>query len=314
MAFRKILLRPIQLTNIHIREKSTIRQARLSGSSLHLSYTTYDPASEIKIGAPLVITHGLMGNKGNWNSLCKVLSKKGRQVISVDARNHGESPHTEEMNYHVMSKDILDLLDELAIEKAILLGHSMGGKTSMLTALKHPERVESLIVVDVSPSTSPRAKNYPSLLQNMLNIQQKLTYDHPELPLPSAKKLAEEMLKDVEQDLDVRQFLVTNLLKTNTTFRWKVNLDSIINNFRTVCEFPSIPDVCYNGPTLFIGGSESKYIVYADLPEIKRLFPNSQVHHIEGAGHWVHADKPSVFLDTVQTFLNEHEKSNNKNV
>lgn len=311
MSVRKVIFKPFKLLHITFRAKST-RKTRLSGSSLSLSYATYQNTNEFKPGPPIVITHGLMGNKGNWNSLSKVISSKGRQVVSIDARNHGESPHTPEMNYFVMGQDIIDLLDELMIDKACLLGHSMGGKMSMVTALKHPERVESLIVVDVSPSISPMVKTYPSYLQCMLKIIGQLNYDQQDLTLSSARKFANIMLHDVEKSPGVRQFLVANLIQTDMKFGWKVNLDSIINNFEHISSFPEFSNICYDGPTLFIGGSESKYISQVDLPEIERLFPNAQVRHVEGSGHWVHSDNPSSFLDTVHAFLDENEKQKHK--
>lgn len=304
MAFRRAICKPSSLFYFAVRQKSS-QKPSLSGQGVCLSYRNYqEPGSS---GPPVVITHGLMGNKDNWHSLSKLWSKKGRQVITVDVRNHGESPHTQSMDYFLMSEDIINLLDELMIDKACLLGHSMGGKMSMVTALQHPERVDSLIVVDVSPTVSPRAKTYPAFLQTMLKIQVQL-YMQQDLPVSTARKIATNMLKEVEPESLVRQFLASNLIQKNNRFVWKVYLDSIINNFSNICGFPEFTNVQYNGPTLFVGGSESKYISESEEPEIKRLFPKSQIQHIEGAGHWVHSDKPSAFLDVVNKFLKENQE------
>lgn len=250
--------------------------------------------------------HGMFGSKSNWHSLAKRFSSGGRKVVSIDARNHGESPHTEEMDYFLMSKDVLNLMDEMGHEKVSLLGHSMGGKVFMCTALTHADRVDSLIVVDVSPISSPRlkTKTLPDYLQTMLKIQVKmLDLTVEDTSLSTARLIANDLLKEVEKDSHVRQFLATNMIHKDGRFRWRVNLDSIINNYLPLCKFPEF-DTQYKGPTLFIGGSESEYITPTCIPIIERLFPSAEVKYIQGAGHWVHADKPSDFVKTVKQFYN----------
>ncbi|KAL5016869.1 hypothetical protein ScPMuIL_006458 [Solemya velum] len=272
-----------------------------NSQSLGLSYASYQQTNNIETGPPLVILHGLMGSKANWHSISKVLSRTGRQVIAVDARNHGESPHSPNMNFSLMSKDLIYLLDELEIDTAVLMGHSMGGKTAMVASLTESDRVDSLIVADVSPTRSP-GRTLPNLLDCMLRVQ--LAMQDTYIPLSAAKQKANVMLEEVEPNKEIREFLVTNLVQKENGVRWQINLDSIINNRASISDFPQFNEQ-FHKPTLFIGGRLSPYIREIDLPEIEWLFPNAVVQYIEGAGHWVHSDKPAAFVDIVKQFLTE---------
>ncbi|XP_061162858.1 protein ABHD11-like isoform X1 [Saccostrea echinata] len=275
-------------------------------SAVNLAYDyQHQPQGNVS-GPPLFIMHGLMGSSSNWASLSKVLAKTGRKIIRLDARNHGDSPHSENMSYEVMSLDVLKVMDDLQIEKACLMGHSMGGKAFMTTALLHPERVSSLIVVDVSPAPSPGAKYFPSYLECMLKISTRL----PELEgmsLTKARAIVVDTLKEVEEHLGVRQFLAANLTQVNGRLKWRVNLDAIINNYQELASFPKF-DAKYEGPTLFVGGERSQYISPSTKPDIMNLFPNAVIEHIPQAGHWVHSDNPAQFLECVLKFLNAEAK------
>lgn len=85
--------------------------------------------------------------------LIKLIFVFGKQVVAFDARNHGDSPHLDVMDYHAMSDDVLNLANYLEFENFSLMGHSMGGRTAMTFALKYPERLEKLVIVDMSPDT-----------------------------------------------------------------------------------------------------------------------------------------------------------------
>src|SRR6478736_4093635 len=93
---------------------------------------------EIGNGRPLVILHGLFGQSDNWNTLARLFSEKGLRVFTVDLRNHGLSPQSEEWNYPVMAEDLKEFLDEHRLENPILLGHSMGGKVVLFFELLFP--------------------------------------------------------------------------------------------------------------------------------------------------------------------------------
>lgn len=282
-------------------------------SAVNLAYDYQETPNDYDVLPPLIIMHGLMGSSSNWATISKVLANTDRKIIRLDARNHGNSPHSEDMSYEAMSYDVLKVMDNMKIEKACLMGHSMGGKAFMTTALLHPERVSSLIVVDVSPTLSPGAKYFPSYLQCMLKISSQL----PEMegvPLTKARNMVVEALEEVEEHLGVRQFLAANLIQVDGKLKWRVNLDAIINNYQDLASFPKF-DTKYEGPTLFVGGEKSEYISPSTKPDIMNLFPNAFIVHIPRAGHWVHSDNPFEFLECVIGFLNaEAEGQLYKNV
>ena len=103
-------------------------------------------------GQPVVLMHGMFGSLSNLGVVGRALADQ-YQVIAVDMRNHGESPHSMTMDYPAMAVDIVELLDDLALPKAHLLGHSMGGKVAMQVALNQPDRVASLMAADIAPVT-----------------------------------------------------------------------------------------------------------------------------------------------------------------
>ncbi|KAK6184361.1 hypothetical protein SNE40_006846 [Patella caerulea] len=272
------------------------RQFSSASDIVKLSYTEYGNGNSSK--KPLILLHGLFGSKSNWHSLAKKLALDGRKVIAVDARNHGESEHSSVMNYDVMATDVETLLDNLNLDRVVLLGHSMGGKVVMTTALKHPERVEGLIVVDVSPtfSSSMGLENYAKKMRD-IKINQGST-------LSQARKDVNRQLELVVQSAGVRQFLLTNLVEEEGHYKWRLNLDAIIGNFQQILEFPKY-NTTFDRATLFIGGTKSQYIRGETTPEIHRLFPKCSIEMVQDAGHWVHSEKPREFLEIVKTFLME---------
>lgn len=275
-----------------------------------LAYASYESMKEnnnVTIH-PIVIMHGLFGSKNNWNSLSKVIHQKTqRKVIAVDARNHGDSPHSSEMSYKHMAQDIVQLLNDLEFEKAILIGHSMGGSTMMYLALNYPELVEKLLVVDMSP-----ARASPSLMQMMsiFKAMRSVTLDGSP-SLTKARKMAEEQLMESVKPLTLRQFLTMNLVEAEPgKYKWRVNLPVLEQNFSSeIAVFPNVEGKIYMGPTLFIGGSNSDYIKVEDHPAIQKLFPSAEFLYINGANHWVHADNPTEFINIVTNFINQNHLS-----
>ncbi|KAG8236774.1 hypothetical protein J437_LFUL016888 [Ladona fulva] len=185
-------------------------------------------------------------------------------IIAVDARNHGESPHSQDFSYSHLAEDVRLLMEKLNIQQSSLIGHSMGGRAMMLKALKYPHSVEKLIVVDISPvGISPSMgvmKNYFEAMKNV-RIENNVT-------MSAARKTADEQLKTAVpayectcQDSMLRLFLTTNLIEENGNYRWRVNLDAISQNFFShMIEFPPAPPNPFEGPTLFIGGGKSDFL------------------------------------------------------
>ncbi|KAM4544764.1 sn-1-specific diacylglycerol lipase ABHD11 isoform 1-T1 [Odontesthes bonariensis] len=277
-----------------------------SSSAVNLTYDVFDGKGE---STPLVFLHGLFGSKSNFHSIAKSLVQRtGRkskslncplssQVLTVDARNHGNSPHNPVLTYEAMSNDLKHLLSQLHIEKCVLIGHSMGGKTAMTTALSQASLVERLVVVDISPAQSPTRTNFRFYIQAMQEM--KISTD---IPRSTARRMAEDQLRSLVKEHSVRQFLLTNLVEQNGHYSWRVNLEAIAAHLEEIMSFPSF-NTAYEGPTLFLGGASSAYISSDDYPEIQRLFPCADIQYIPDASHWIHADKPLDFISSISSFL-----------
>ncbi|KAJ1184918.1 hypothetical protein NDU88_001715 [Pleurodeles waltl] len=257
-------------------------------STVTLAYDLFDgKVNEV----PLVFLHGLFGSKSNFQSIAKALVQKtGRKVLTLDARNHGSSPHCATMTYEAMSADVHRLLELLHIKRCILIGHSMGGKTAMTVALQWPDLVQGLVSVDISPAPTTAHSRFHTLISAMRSVQVEAN-----IPRSTARRLAEEQLRLVVQDPAVRQFLLTNLVEVDGQYIWRVNLDSISQSLPHLMGFPEFHSP-YTGSSLFLGGANSPYISSEDYPEIERLFPEADIQYIPDAGHWVHADQPSLNL------------------
>ncbi|XP_048022766.1 protein ABHD11 isoform X2 [Megalobrama amblycephala] len=267
----------------------------ISVSSVNLTYDVFDGKVD---STPLVFLHGLFGSKSNFHSIAKSLVQRtGRKVLTVDARNHGKSPHSPVLTYEAMTSDLTHLLGQLHIGKCVLIGHSMGGKVAMTTALSQPNLVEGLVVVDISPSQTSARTNFHAYIQAMKEV--KIASN---IPRSTARRLAEDQLRKIVKERSVRQFLLTNLEEQNGDYGWRINLEAISNHLEDIMGFPDF-NTTYEGPTLFLGGSSSAYISSEDYPEIQRLFPSADIQYIPDASHWIHADKPLDFISSIITFL-----------
>lgn len=243
-------------------------------------------------GKPFIILHGFLGMSDNWKSLGGKFAEAGYEVHLLDQRNHGRSPHTEEMNYQVMAKDVADYCSSKNLQDSIILGHSMGGKTAMWVAAGHPGLVEKLIVVDISP------KYYPPHHQQILEALEELN----EKSL-SSRKEAEEFLSKYIKEKGVRLFLLKNLYwKTKEKLALRLNLEVLKGNVEEVGK--ALPEgMRFEKPVLFVKGGNSNYINKEDEALISRHFPEAEIVEIPGAGHWVHAEKMNEFYDEVLEFL-----------
>ena len=242
-------------------------------------------------GPPLILLHGLLGSHQNLLPLAKRLAAHFR-VFAVDQRNHGASPHADEMNYEVLAGDLREFLRQQNLPRAVVLGHSLGGKTAMQFALAHPDAVDKLAVVDMAPRAYPPA--HEELLDALLALELETLRRRDEIDAALAPAVPDKTL---------RQFLLKNLGRdTAGAFHWKPNLRAIRENYpRLNAALPT--DQKFAGPTLFVRGGKSDYVSDADFVAARRLFPRAELRTIAGAGHWVHADAPDEFARTVLEFL-----------
>ncbi len=253
---------------------------------MELNFKKYGNAGE-----HLIILHGLFGMLDNWHTLGGKFAEK-YQVWLVDQRNHGKSPHSDDFNYEILADDLKHFLANQHIEKANIIGHSMGGKTAMQFALTYPEKLDKLIVVDIAP------KAYNSHHDEILDALQSLDLNKIE-----RRSDAEEMLSAKIPQPAVQQFLLKNLGREADGYKWKMNLPALVENYDKIIGDVSSENI-YNGPTLFIRGAESHYILEEDIPVIKAQFPHAEFVTFDGVGHWVHAQVPDLFFETVLRFLN----------
>jgi len=241
-------------------------------------------------GEPLVILHGLFGTLDNWGAQTKALSEHF-DVIAADLRNHGRSPHTDEMNYAAMSQDLLDLLDHLQLKRINLMGHSMGGKAAMQFALDHPERVARLIVVDIAPVTYTARHN--DVITGLKQI---------DLATLKSRGDADRILAEHVDSVATRAFLLKNLYRNqDKQFAWRMNLPVLEQQYAEIGAAPK--GETYTGPVLFIKGGDSDYLQAEHQRPIQQLFPTAAFKIIAGAGHLPHVEKPTAFTRLVEKFL-----------
>ena len=249
-------------------------------------------AAEYGAGPPVAILHGLFGSGRNWRSVAQHLAARHR-VLTFDLRNHGASPWADGMSYDEMVEDLRASFRARGLDRAALLGHSMGGKVAMLMALLHPDEVDRLVIVDIAPAANP-----PNLLAYIRAMRA------VDLRRVTRRAEADAALAGAVPDPAERAFLLQNLVIDKNAARWRLNLEAIERGFPQIVGFPDLPaGTAYPGSTLFVAGGRSNYIRPEHEPGIRRLFPQARIIRIEGAGHWVHAEQPQAFLQTVGPFL-----------
>jgi len=244
-------------------------------------------------GQPFVILHGFLGMGDNWKTLGKQFSEKGYEVHLVDQRNHGRSPHNDEFNYDVLAEDLNKYCQTHQLTNIVLLGHSMGGKTAMFFAAKYPEMISKLIVADVSP------RYYPIHHDVILDGLSALDFN-----ILKSRNDADRVLSTFISDFGTRQFLLKNLYwKDNRHLDLRINLKVLKKNIVEIGKALPI-HLRFEGDTLFLRGDRSDYIALSDEDLIIQHFPKAKIVSIKNAGHWLHAENPKEFYDTVMSFIN----------
>lgn len=244
-------------------------------------------------GKPLCILHGFLGMLDNWKTLGTLYAENGFRVHLIDQRNHGKSFHSAEFNYDILSEDFLNYLDHHKIEKTLLIGHSMGGKTAMQFACSHPERIEKLLIADIAP------KFYPPHHQTIIDGLNAISLSNLK-----SRKDADEELKRHIRDTGTRQFLLKNLYRNeekNLSFRF--NLEVLSEKMEEIGDNINSSE-SFNGPTLFLKGDRSEYVTKEDTELIHNHFPQATIESIDKAGHWLHAENPEQFFEKSIAFFN----------
>jgi pimeloyl-ACP methyl ester carboxylesterase len=259
-------------------------------------------------GPPVVFVHGLFGQGKNWTTVAKGLADRHR-VTLLDLPNHGHSPWTDRVDYVDMARLVADELEQLD-EPATLVGHSMGGKVAMQLALRRPELLRALVVVDVAPTAYPEsggrtddpdeeASPFAAYIAAMRAV---------DLDQLTTREDAEAALRSVVPSRMVRSFLLQSLVReglgTAGGWRWRLNLEALARDLGHLRGFPEPPPgATFDGPVLWVAGANSTYVLPEDRARMDELFPATRLVRIKNAGHWVHSEQPEVFLETLRRFL-----------
>lgn len=251
-------------------------------------------------GPVLIILHGLFGSSDNWTSVAKSLSDNFT-VILPDSRNHGKSPHSDKHDYESMANDLRDLADKLGLHKFYLAGHSMGGKVAVEFALKWPDLLSGLLVADISPfrvedEKRSEYRQHEKILSTILSM---------DLKSISSRQQASEILIQNGIPESTGGFILKNLHRTSgNQFEWKINAVSLYKNLDNILkgiDRSKVFSLQVTGfPVIFVRGMESDYLPPEDYDDIKKIFPAAEFIEIEGAGHWLHADKPEEVINSIK--------------
>jgi pimeloyl-ACP methyl ester carboxylesterase len=269
-------------------------------------------------GPRVVFVHGLFGQGKNWTTIGKGLAGSHR-VTLLDLPNHGHSPWTDRVDYVDMVELVATELEQFG-EPVTMVGHSMGGKVAMQLALRRPELLRALVVVDIAPVEYPvrggrtddpdeEASPFAAYIDAMRTL---------DLDALTTRDAADQALRAAVPSRMVRSFLLQSLVREGVGdqegaaprgWRWRLNLDLLDRDLGELRGFPKPPPgASFDGPVLWIAGANSTYVLPEDRPHMDALFPSTRLVRIKNAGHWVHSEQPEIFLATLQRFLDAVEE------
>ena len=240
---------------------------------------------------PLLFLHGLFGSSANWGRIARHFEADYHCIIP-DLRNHGGSPHDPDVSFQAQAADVQQLMQQLSIDSATLIGHSMGGKVAMTLALTQPESVTSLIVVDIAPVHY--AHRFKTIFSSLQQLDLQSLQDRKSADLQIAQSIDEP---------EIRAYLLQNLARKNGHWQWRINLDALCAGIEVLMGFPDSTGHQYAGNTLFLHGEKSDYVDQSGQHAASRLFANVNFIAVENAGHWVYAEQPGNFIEHVENFL-----------
>ena len=249
----------------------------------------HHPAQTATDAPPLVIAHGLFGSGRNWGVIARRLSDR-RDVFAVDMRNHGDSPWTPTHSYPELAADLAEVIRSIG-GRADLLGHSMGGKASMTLALTEGDLIRRLVVADIAPVAYQHDQSR--------NVEAMRALDLTGL---KGRGEADRRFAALIPDDSLRAFFLQSLDLRSDPPRWRLNLDTLEAEMPKIIGWPDLVGQ-FDGPALFLTGANSHYVKLEDRARILSQFPRARFAKLPGAGHWLHAEKPREFEETVRVFL-----------
>ncbi len=254
-------------------------------------------------GPRVAFLHGLFGQGRNWMQIAKALAGPdgaGARCLMVDLPNHGRSPWTEEFSY-------LDIADQVATqlrrvggsERWNLVGHSLGGKVAMTLALRHPDLLDRLAVVDIAPESYGDLARFEGYIDGMRAMP---------LAEIETRADAEAWFEPVDPDPGVRAFLLQNLRRDGSDWTWQPNLELVHRDAQrgrdsVIGGFPDVGGAHFDGPVLWLAGEKSGYVKERNLPRMRAFFPRTQLITVKGVGHWVHSEAPQITIQALRRWL-----------
>ncbi len=258
-------------------------------------------------GEPLIVLHGLLGAGNNFQGWATTLASQhepSRRIVLADLRNHGQSQHAEEMSYIAMAADVIGLLDELGMERAVLCGHSMGAKVAMAAALLFPDRISRLVALDMGPVcySADDESNWGTIIEVLRAMQA------VDLSSLASKSDADRKLRYSVTDPTLRAFILTNLVRKtagSVGWRWRINLPAIMASMDELAEWDASlgGGKLFEGNALFVAGGKSRYLRTLHLDAIAEQFSAFSITTLRQAAHWIHVDQPEALHTIVHRFL-----------
>lgn len=249
-------------------------------------HTRAQSAQQSHNASPIVLVHGLFGSLDNLGVLARELITDF-DVIQVDMRNHGLSPRSDVMTYPAMAQDLIDTLDQLSIDKATFIGHSMGGKAVMAATKIAPQRIDKLVAIDIAP-VDYQVRRHDEIFAAINAVS--------ESGVTSRQDAAALMSEHIPED-GVIQFL----LKSFASGEWRFNVPVLWDQYSHIVGWETVP--AWDSPALFIRGGNSPYVDETHRDALLAQFPQARAHVVAGAGHWVHAEKPQAVVRAIRRYL-----------
>ncbi|MGO1311609.1 MAG: alpha/beta fold hydrolase [Brevibacterium sp.] len=247
-------------------------------------------------GPRIVFLHGLFGRGKNFTSIAKALEPEYSSLL-IDLPDHGDSEWTEEFSYIGIADSVAEKIAEVTAPDDLpvhLVGHSLGGKVAMVLALRHPELIDRLVVVDIAPQAGGSLGVFEHLLSSLKAL---------DLDEITNRSEADRALQGPIPEDTIRGFLLQNLRPTSAGYAWQPNLDLLYRSLPAIGDFPDMDGHSFDHPVLWVAGERSDYVSRDDLPAMRTLFPRTTLLTVKGSGHWVHSEKPEAFVSALRTFL-----------
>lgn len=248
---------------------------------------------------PILIVHGLSYFSYDWLEVAQALGVD-REVVAMDMRGFGDSGWSAAKDYSVpaMAQDIVNLLDHLGWSRAVLAGHSMGGRSATYVAAKHPARVAALVLVDYSPENAPAGTKRTTQAvadtpDAFASIEEAMKYfgkhDRARFEQYLKKTAAGYAVKRDPHFRD--QF--RKVLQTGERPKLGVDMWQLIGEVRC--------------PILSLRGARSDMYAPETAQKMQAANPRLRVVDIEGAGHNIAGDNPGGLVAALSSILPEHE-------